>query len=100
MIAAPVRPRLTKSLRCPLCNSGPESWDLNAATLGSGPFEKDLFSIYRCRHCQIGITDPLPTEDESRLLYEERTSSVFQVGDSPLPSALKDAAADKKGANQ
>jgi 2-polyprenyl-3-methyl-5-hydroxy-6-metoxy-1,4-benzoquinol methylase len=88
-------PKLSEAVRCPLCNSGKADWDLKAQTLGAGLFEGELFSVYRCRVCQIGITDPVPAEDESKLLYEERTSNDFQVDDNALTSSLKDIAADR-----
>jgi SAM-dependent methyltransferase len=80
---------------CPLCGASRESWELNATTLGAGPFGKDLFSIYRCRNCAIGITDPVPTEEESRLLYADRTSLDFQPDDSSIGTVLKNAVADR-----
>src|SRR5580704_14876080 len=89
------KPQLTAAAACPLCNSTRESWDRDVETFGSGPFEEELFSLYRCRECGIGITDPVPTEQESRLLYEERVSNDFQVDDSSWSSALKNAVADR-----
>jgi SAM-dependent methyltransferase len=88
-------PRLTKAVVCPLCRSGRDAWDLNAQTFGAGLFEKEMFSIYQCRSCGIGITDPVPTEDESRLLYSERASCDFHVDDSSIASRLKGLAADR-----
>lgn len=88
-------PTITHARSCPLCNSGRESWDLSAVTFGAGPFDRDLFSIYRCRTCGIGITDPVPSEDQSHLLYEDRTSSDFQPDNSSLATVLKNAVADR-----
>jgi SAM-dependent methyltransferase len=85
---------MAPALRCPLCATGRDSWVLDVTTLGSGPFEQDLFSIYRCQNCGIGITDPLPSEECSSLLYEDRTSLDFQPGDSSIARALKNAIAD------
>ncbi len=64
-------------------------------TFGAGPFEKDLFSVHRCRECGIGITNPVPTEADSVLLYEERVSDDFQGDDTSWTSALKSAAGDR-----
>jgi SAM-dependent methyltransferase len=89
------KPGLVEAVACPLCGSPKQSWDFNVETFGAGHFEKDLFSIYRCRDCGIGITDPLPTEEDSRLLYEERVSCDFQVDDSSWSSALKNYVADR-----
>jgi SAM-dependent methyltransferase len=89
------RPALKSVLACPLCNSGRQSWDLNAETFGAGPYGRDLFSIYRCRECGIGITDPAPTEDDSHLLYEDRASSDFQGDDSSIAAILKKAVATR-----
>ena len=69
----PWKPGLAHPSLCPLCRSPRDSWDLDAVMLGSGPFEHQLFSIYRCRVCAIGITDPVPSEEDSRLIYEDRT---------------------------
>ena len=89
------RPGMTPALTCPLCNSGRSSWELSAVTYGAGPFERELFSIYRCRSCGIGITDPVPSEAESHVLYEDRTSSDFQGDNSSVAAALKNAVADR-----
>jgi len=88
------KPRLAHPSLCPLCRSSRDSWDLDAVMFGSGPFERELFSIYRCRVCAIGITDPVPSEEESRLLYEDRSSLDFQPDDSSLAATLKRAMAD------
>jgi SAM-dependent methyltransferase len=90
-----LKPELRKSAHCPLCNAGREAWDLDAETLGSEPYERELFSIYRCRECKIGITDPVPLESDSARLYESRTSSDFQVDDSALADRLKRIAAER-----
>ncbi len=92
--SAPSTPGLAHPSLCPLCRSPRDSWDLDAVMLGSGPFEHQLFSIYRCRVCAIGITDPVPSEEDSRLLYEDRTSLDFQPDDSSLSAMLKKAMAD------
>jgi SAM-dependent methyltransferase len=89
------KPALKNVLSCPLCNSGRKSWDLDAETFGAGPFERHLFSIYRCRECGIGITEPVPSEDDSHILYEDRASCDFQGDDSSLAGALKSAVADR-----
>jgi len=88
-------PTMTRPLSCQLCNSGRESWDLSAVTFGAGPYDRDLFTIYRCRTCGIGITDPVPSEAESHLLYEDRTSSDFQPDNSSFATVLKNAVADR-----
>ena len=89
------QPEMIRALTCPICNSSRESWDLDAVTYGAGPFERELFSIYRCRACGTGITDPVPSEETSHLLYEDRTSSDFQGDNSPVAAALKNAVADR-----
>jgi SAM-dependent methyltransferase len=88
-------PTMTRARSCPLCNSGREAWDLSAVTFGAGAFDRHLFSIYRCRTCGIGITDPVPSEAESHLLYEDRTSSDFQGDNSSVATALKNVVADR-----
>jgi SAM-dependent methyltransferase len=82
------KPALKKALLCPLCNSGRDRWELDCKTFGAGPYERDLFAIYRCR-CGIGITDPVPPEDQSHLLYEDRGSCDFQGDDTAIAAALK-----------
>jgi SAM-dependent methyltransferase len=89
------KPKLQSALNCPLCNSGREFWDLNAETFGAGPYRKDLFSIYRCRRCGIGITDPIPQEGDSHQLYEDRTSCDFQGADSSVVAELKRMVANR-----
>lgn len=88
------KPNLERVLACPLCGSPRESWDHNAETFGAGPYGRDLFSIYRCRECGIGITDPVPSESDSHELYGDRTSCDFQADDSSAVAALKKMAAN------
>src|ERR1700742_1191024 len=87
------KPKLESVVACPLCNSPRESWVHNAETFGAGPYGRDLFSIYSCRGCGIGITDPVPSESNSHELYGDRTSCDFQVDDSPVAAVLKKMAA-------
>ena len=89
------KPVLQPALICPLCGSGRSEWELDAEMFGAGPYEHELFSIYRCRACEIGITDPVPSEANSRLLYEDRTSLDFQAGDSSITTHFKNLAADQ-----
>jgi SAM-dependent methyltransferase len=89
------KPRLESVLKCPVCNSGPQDWVPNAKAIGAGPYEDCLFSIYRCRKCGVGITEPVPPDGESHLLYQERQSSDFQGDDSRLATLLKSMAADR-----
>jgi SAM-dependent methyltransferase len=89
------KPVLKSALVCPLCNSGRAFWDLKAETFGAGPYRRDLFSIYRCRECGIGITDPVPPEAESHLLYANRSSSDFQGNDSSVAAVLKRIVANR-----
>lgn len=88
-------PELIHLQDCPLCKASRGCWELDAATYGAGPFERELFSIYRCRGCGIGITDPVPPESESHLLYEDRTSSDFQADNSSFATTVKNAVADR-----
>jgi hypothetical protein len=60
LTATSSKPELKNALKCPLCNSGRDAWDLDAETFGGGQYERDLFSIYRCLGCGMGITDPVP----------------------------------------
>jgi SAM-dependent methyltransferase len=89
------KPEIKNALTCPLCNSGRKFWDLNAETFGAGPYGRVLFSIYRCRECGIGITDPVPPEGDSHLLYEDRGSFDFQGDDSSLAAVLKRMVANR-----
>jgi SAM-dependent methyltransferase len=89
------KPALGSVAACPLCKSERKTWELVARPFGSGAFERELFSIYRCPECGLGITDPVPSETDSRMLYEERTSNDFQVDDSWLAAVLKRAAATR-----
>jgi SAM-dependent methyltransferase len=94
-LASSVKPKLFRVLHCPLCHSSRQEWDLDAVAFGSGPYAADRFSIYECRVCGLGITDPVPSQDDSRLLYEGRDSYDFHVDDSPIGSALKRVAANR-----
>lgn len=43
------------------------------------------FDVYLCRRCKIGFTDPYPTEETTRHLYETKESSDFDIiRDSPI----------------
>ena len=75
------RPRLESVLKCPVCNSGPQDWVLNAEALGAGPYEDYLFSIYRCRKCGAGITEPVPPDGESHLLRNSGRFPLCGKGD-------------------
>jgi len=88
-------PELIHLQNCPFCKTSRGSWELDAVTYGAGPFERELFSVYRCGGCGIGITDPVPSESDSHLLYEDRTSSDFQGDNSSMAARLKDAVADR-----
>jgi SAM-dependent methyltransferase len=85
--------KLENVVACPLCGSPRKSWVHTGDTFGAGLYGRDLFSIYRCRDCGIGITDPVPPESNSHELYGDRTSCDFQVDDSPVAAALKKMAA-------
>lgn len=89
------RPEFQEVRACPLCNSLRDCWQLDAEALGAVPYDTMAFSIYRCAQCGIGITEPIPSENESHLLYEDRTSCDFQGDDSAVASALKRAIADR-----
>jgi SAM-dependent methyltransferase len=88
-------PELISPHTCPLCGSDRSNWDLDTTTFGSGRYRRVLFSIYRCRSCSIGITDPIPTEETSHVLYESRTSNDFQPNDSAISDRLKRVMADR-----
>jgi SAM-dependent methyltransferase len=83
-----------EALNCPLCGSARNTWQLFSEAFGAQPFESRLFSIHVCRECGLGITDPIPSETDSRLLYEARTSCDYQGDDSATASRLKQAIAD------
>jgi SAM-dependent methyltransferase len=89
-----IQPAFEKALTCPLCNTARESWHLDAESFGAVPYDRDLFSIFCCNECGLGITDPVPSESDSHLLYEDRTSCDFQGDDSSAVAGLKRAVAD------
>jgi len=60
---------------------------------GSGRFSNKVFNIQKCSTCDLGFTNPIPTEETSYLLYETRESNDFQPDDSWLTARLKAIAA-------
>src|SRR4051794_11337157 len=68
--------------------------------VGSEPYSEQIFDILECIDCGIGLTNPVPTEASSHLLYTTRESLDFQPEDAGLVSWLKAFAArrDVRGA--
>jgi SAM-dependent methyltransferase len=52
------------------------------------PFAED-FRILHCPRCDLAFTDPIPSRDTVRCLYEQRETSQFQGGEPGLVRRLK-----------
>ena len=82
--AVKYQPRVTCELRH-------ESWESCSAHLEKVVRIEDHethlgeFDVLRCRRCQLGYTDPYPTEETSGYLYDAKASSDFDVvQDTPI----------------
>lgn len=60
---------------------------------GSGNFRDRTFTIWQCKECGIGFTEPVPTADTAHFLYDTRESQDFQADSSALMAKVKRNAA-------
>ena len=75
---------------CPLAAvHGPSPLLPGPGAFGAGPFAGVLFEIRCCSRCGLGVTSPLPTPENARALYEDRSSDDFQPDDPPAVASLK-----------
>jgi 2-polyprenyl-3-methyl-5-hydroxy-6-metoxy-1,4-benzoquinol methylase len=87
--AVKYQPRVTCELRR-------ESWESCSAHIEKVVRIKDHethlgeFDVLRCRRCQLGYTDPYPTEDTSGRLYDAKESSDFDVVQDTAIDRVKD----------
>jgi ubiquinone/menaquinone biosynthesis C-methylase UbiE len=61
--------------------------------IGAPPFGDRVFAVSHCESCDLGFTQPVPTEETAHLLYSDRTSLDFQPDDTSLTARLKAFAA-------
>lgn len=84
---------------CPLTAvHGPSTLRPAAETFGAGPFAGVLFEIRRCLTCGLGVTSPLPSPEDARALYADRSSDDFQPDDPPAVASLKRRFAERDAA--
>lgn len=97
MISSVSKLVFTENWLCPTRrNGGCESSRRKlASAVGDGQFADRTFTIWECTSCQIGFTDPVPSEETSHLLYEDRESNDFQPDDPKIVSRLKAFAAKR-----
>ncbi len=75
---------------CPLSSVHGSSEIVNAGeAFGAPPYESQLFAIYQCKECGLGLTRPLPRPENAGELYSERTSNDFQPNDGRVVSRVK-----------
>jgi len=74
---------------CILCNKDSNTF---VHLIRSYDFESGIgeFDILYCPHCKIGYTNPYPTEDTSWQLYEQKTSSDFDIIQKSYIDGIKD----------
>jgi 2-polyprenyl-3-methyl-5-hydroxy-6-metoxy-1,4-benzoquinol methylase len=70
--------RVTCELRKENCETCSDHWQ-KVVRIKDHETNLGEFDVVYCQRCKLGFTDPYPTEETSKYLYEEKESSDFDV---------------------